>query len=1237
MSKKSTRKKKITLRRLKNWFLGIIGLAVIFLAISFTLIRVAIKYVPDYSLAIQQAVSEELNIKLEVEQIDAEIYWLVPRLNLYKVKVYDETGKKLLLHANEIDLSLDWANTVRTMLPAISEITLDGIELQIGVNKKNQVLVQDYIVHDNVDTAMQEANQAANQAVSGLSAKITQDILSEELQFVINNLDFKILNSQVKYYDERNPKHSKTLNKFNLRLINGGDEHKFEVQASLPGSYGNHLHVVLDIDGDLFDYKNLFGELYVSVDDIRLAPWFDDYWNSSGFAVNANVYAQGWLSWKELEVTDIQGHFNLMNASIHYLGDRVNTWKLNQLDGRVQWEKQQDGWQLDVRDLKSVRKGVAWPTSTAATLKMSDKNQKVQLQTNFLRIEGLAYLAGMANSIIDEEVPWLDMLDKHQPSGDLHNLDVSFPIELPEDIKINTEFSNISFSLPGVEPAAVNNLQGSISYLDKKTWLVLDSKNAQLKFNKLFRNSMDLTRLRGALEISYRDDRFSVLTNSLHIDTPHISTENRFGFSLHEGKPFLDLITKYRNGNAKYTGLYLPAENLGKDTTDWLDRAIVSGHVTDGGYIIYGKLTDFPFRQSEGVSLADFNVSNARLEYLKDWPVINEISANVRIENESLLLKANKGKIFDSNITQAKVYIDSFKSPNLDITGHIDTPLSGITRYIKQSPLWGGSSDYINNVELSGEGGLDLDLFVPLMGNSHIEWGGVLSTQNGGVTLSKENYHLSDINASVRFADAFYEASSVKANFEGKPVNIDLVTRSNSDAILYRFDITGKLSAQSLLLPVPEVKEYFSGETDWNVGIDISKAKFDKNNSLNINVTSDLLGVSSDLPGPFSKKISDRMPLVLNLQKKTGSYITYDLSLNDNKKIKIQEFKDHWTLSADVPSVKGTVDFSKAIDIVSPIKVNLEHFDINEFLKYGKGESAIVNSEVLAGRVSPDNISPRDIPAIDFKAKRLSWKKFKFNMVEASTRQTKLGLVVDKFKLVAKDYAVMGKGNWYSGWNKQHTSSFEFDMDIKNLGRAFEEIDLTSDLKDTQGNAHMRLKWADKPHHFSWSKLQGDGRLNLNDGTINQVEVGAGRVLGLFNLQTILSLDFANQVSKGFTFDKVNGSFSLSNGNAYTDDIIVESKVADIFINGELGIEHGTVDQKVRVRPHVESTVALGTAVIAGPTVGGLVYLFQKIFTPDRLSDYEYSIKGKIDNPVIELISVPADNIDDEEDDDSDY
>lgn len=1223
MFKKTTKKRKITLKRVKNWLLGIVGLTAILLAISFTLIRVAIKYVPDYAVSIQNAVSEELDIKLEVDVVDAEIHWLVPRLNLYNVKVFDKSGKKLFLQANEIDLSLDWANTVRTMIPAISEITLDGIKISVAINKNNQLLIQDYVVNENIETVL----DVANQATGSMQLNLLDDFLSDELQYVINNLDFKILNSQLKFYDERDEKRNKIINKFNLRLLNGGDEHKFEMQAALPNSYGNYVHVVMDVEGDLFDYKNLLGELYVSVDNIKLAPWLDDYWNSSGVAINANIFAQCWLTWEELDIVNVEGHFNLKNAGIHYLGKKVNTWKLDQLDGRLKWVKKPEGWQLDVRDLTSIRKGGHWPTPTAATIKMSDINQQVQMQANFLRIEGLSYLAGMANSFLEESIPWIDMLDKHQPSGDLHNLDVSFPLQAPQDIKANTEFSHISFSLPGNEPSAIKNLQGSVAYLDKKTWLALDSTDTQVKFDKLFRNSIDLTSLRGVLEIAYINERLNISANSLVLDTPHISTESRFNFSLYENKPFLDLTTQYKNGNVKYTSLYLPADIMDKDTLSWLDRAILSGYITEGGYQVYGYLTDFPFAQREGVSIADFNVQSFDLSYLKNWPRVNDISANLRLENDSLMVSATEGKVFDSNVISATAYIDNFKSPALDISGKAEVNLSDIPRYLKQSVMADSPISYMNNIELSGEGMLDLELFIPLEDNSHIEWGGGLLTQNGGVKFIKENYSLSEVNASVRFADGFFEGSSISANFDGKPVKIDLATISNSISKIYSFDVQGNLAAQSLLAPLPEIKKYFKGSADWDINIELAQEKFTKASQVNVAIASDLEGVSSSLPGPMYKETQERIPLKVSILKKSAQHMQYNLRLGNDKRLDIEEFSKHWLYTADVPSVKGSVNVSKSSEILQPVKVDLEYFDIDAFLKLS-GESSM----------AAEGLVPRDIPAIEFKSKKLSWNKFKFNQVAAITRQTKLGMVVDKFKLVSNDYTLAGKGNWYSGWKKQHTTGFEFDASINSLGNAFKGLGLSNDLKDTQGSAHMRLNWSASPYEFSWEKLQGDGRFNLKDGTITQVDVGAGRVLGLFNLQTILSLDFANQVSDGFTFDKAQGSLSFSEGSAFTDDMVIESKVADLFINGELNIQQASVDQTIRVRPHVESTVALGTAVIAGPTVGGLVYLFQKLFTPDKLSDYEYSVKGKIEDPVIELLSVPADDLsDDEDEEDSDY
>jgi len=74
-----------------------------------------------------------------------------------------------------------------------------------------------------------------------------------------------------------------------------------------------------------------------------------------------------------------------------------------------------------------------------------------------------------------------------------------------------------------------------------------------------------------------------------------------------------------------------------------------------------------------------------------------------------------------------------------------------------------------------------------------------------------------------------------------------------------------------------------------------------------------------------------------------------------------------------------------------------------------------------------------------------------------------------------------------------------------------------------EGNIQFNVNWQGPPYSFNWAKLQGDGSLDLKEGTIKQLEVGAGRLLGLFNFETLLSLDFGNQVSDGFSFDRVKG------------------------------------------------------------------------------------------------------------------
>lgn len=142
------------------------------------------------------------------------------------------------------------------------------------------------------------------------------------------------------------------------------------------------------------------------------------------------------------------------------------------------------------------------------------------------------------------------------------------------------------------------------------------------------------------------------------------------------------------------------------------------------GISFYGYLGDAPFRKHQGISLVDFTASNVELNYLEGWPVITDINAHLRFENDSMNIVASKGFIFNSEIRQANVYIDNFVSPTLDVKGSVDTRLKNLKTFVNSSTLKNKVSDYINNLEFNGKGDLDLELFLPLYGDFHTEMGG---------------------------------------------------------------------------------------------------------------------------------------------------------------------------------------------------------------------------------------------------------------------------------------------------------------------------------------------------------------------------------------------------------------------------------------------------------------------------------------------------------------------------------
>jgi len=147
--------------------------------------------------------------------------------------------------------------------------------------------------------------------------------------------------------------------------------------------------------------------------------------------------------------------------------------------------------------------------------------------------------------------------------------------------------------------------------------------------------------------------------------------------------------------------------------------------------------------------------------------------------------------------------------------------------------------------------------------------------------------------------------------------------------------------------------------------------------------------------------------------------------------------------------------------------------------------------------------------------------------------------------------------------------------------------------------------------------------LHLKDGKLVDIKPGAARILGIFNFETLFSLDFGKQVSGGFAFDEMKGVFSFSNGNAYTDDFKIEGKVAEINMAGRIGLTAEDYEQTITVTPGVGSTLSVIGTLAAGAPVGAAILLFQKVFGLDNIAEYKYSVTGSWNDPKVKLLSAP--------------
>ncbi|MDQ3777104.1 MAG: TIGR02099 family protein [Pseudomonadota bacterium] len=305
---------------------------------------------------------------------------------------------------------------------------------------------------------------------------------------------------------------------------------------------------------------------------------------------------------------------------------------------------------------------------------------------------------------------------------------------------------------------------------------------------------------------------------------------------------------------------------------------------------------------------------------------------------------------------------------------------------------------------------------------------------------------------------------------------------------------------------------------------------------------------------------------------------------------------DAWTVALDGEGARGTLRVPHSPQF--PIEARFERLTLLRDGSAGPLET-------------PD---PCRLPGLVFECRLCVFGSTALGTVRLKTQPGPAGLSIYDVAASAKAFDLSAVGIW-QGAGSSSSSRFDVEVRSPDLGKMLGAFGYTLPLEGGKTDLKVQARWPGSPADFTLGALQGTLEIDVLDGRFLEVNQGVGRLFGLLSvhaLQRRLRLDFSDIFGKGFAFDRIGGAFSITGGDAYTNELVMEGPSARIGISGRVGLVRRDYDQWVTVTPSIAGTLPLGAAVL----------LAQQVFSglPERINrmlERRYRVTGGWDQPVV--------------------
>lgn len=811
--------------------------AAMLLAFAIGMLVLGLRYwiLPDiehYHDEITASVSQAIGLPVTVGRIEADWRGVRPHLSFTDVRILDKNKPgTTALALQHVDGVVSWRSLIWGGLRLYS-LELDQPDLLVRRDAQGLLHIAGVTL----------ADQSSGQ--NGLA------------NWLLHQTYIAVRNARVTWLDEQRAAPPLVFNQLNLLIENSWRHHRFSVNALPPADLSAQLDVRGDFIGRSFnDLKAWEGQLYTRLDYADVSAWRTWLPLPAGFKRGRGAL-RGWLGFDNGKVIQLTADLVLADVRAQ-LGEGLLPLDLRTLRGRIGWQESAQGTEVSTHQLALRTEGVVVPP-TDFYLRVANASDarpaSGEIRANRLELANLVSLT--------DYLPLGQVLKKtlaeFAPQGTVSGLQAKWQDETgkPMHYEVKAKFEQLSMKrtekLPGF-----SGLSGELEGTDATGTLSLNGRKLTLDAPRIMPEPLAFDRFSG--QSSWRVDK-----SGLEVKFSDVSAANSdvsgtiYGSfqTLPDSPGLIDLNINLTRGAIGHADRYIPLDALGQETHAWLRSALLDGQADEFHLRLKGNLKDFPFPENrKGIFQVQARIKGAEVQYAKDWPRVNNAAGELLIQGKRLEVTGLSGMTEGESLQNARVVMPDMESsaPMLHVRGDVTGETSHALEFIQKSPVRGYIDGFTDNMTARGKGDLHLSVDVSLLGDKRAAISGSYHFTDNELDLGGRVPVLYAANGDLLFTESSVHTQDLHAQVLGGPATLAL--QSGADGAL-QVNVHGKADMDMWRKNVsyPWLSRLHGG-ADWDASIAV------QNKQANVLVTSNLSGLVSDLPAPFSKDSGEVIPL----------------------------------------------------------------------------------------------------------------------------------------------------------------------------------------------------------------------------------------------------------------------------------------------------------------------------------------------------------------------------------------